>query len=227
MKYLICQSLDDDAVVFRAGPGVKNFVRERRRESCRERSMAGRRKHVFRKEKDGGEISTGRHPLTFQCNIQDPGNCYSNCVISDGPKVSDFIDLRIWKKKKVCCGTIFVNAEGEAILDPRFLTPCHGGGHASSQDPPPPNFSQTLMALETIVTEELEHVQGTNTDNQDAKVPDRKERKDSEKSCDSKVSSDQDEGFFDRSSSSPSFEDGLGPQAQAAASAGKLLQPTI
>ena len=83
------------------------------------------------------------------------------------------------------------------------------------------------MALETIVTEELEQVQATNTDNQDAKVPDRKERKDSEKSCDSKVSSDQDEGFFDRSSSSPSFEDGLGPQAQAAASAGKLLQPTI
>ena len=159
----------------------------------------------------------------------DPGNSYIKCVIfiSDGPKVSDFIDLRIWKKKKVCCGTIFVNAEGEAILDPRFLTPCHGGGHASSQDPPPPNFSQTLMAFETIVTEELEHVQATNTDNQDAKVPDRKERKDSEKSCDSKVSSDQDEGFFDRSSSSPSFEDGLGPQAQAAASAGKLLQPTI
>ena len=76
MKYLICQSLDNDAVMFRAGPGVKNFVRERRRESCRERGEASRRKHVFRKQEDGGEISAGKYPLTFRCDIQDPGNCY-------------------------------------------------------------------------------------------------------------------------------------------------------
>lgn len=35
----------------RAGPGVKNFVRERRRESCRERSLAYKRKHVFGRKK--------------------------------------------------------------------------------------------------------------------------------------------------------------------------------
>ena len=35
----------------RAGPGVKNLGRERRRESCRERSLAFKRKHVFRKHK--------------------------------------------------------------------------------------------------------------------------------------------------------------------------------
>ena len=35
----------------RAGPGVKNFVRERRRESCRERSLAYKRKHVFGRQK--------------------------------------------------------------------------------------------------------------------------------------------------------------------------------
>ena len=32
----------------RAGPGVKNFVRERRRESCRERSF--KKKHVYRRK---------------------------------------------------------------------------------------------------------------------------------------------------------------------------------
>ena len=32
----------------RAGPGVKNFVRERRRESCRERSF--KKKHVYKKK---------------------------------------------------------------------------------------------------------------------------------------------------------------------------------
>ena len=32
----------------RAGPGVKNFVRERRRESCRERSF--KKKHVYKRK---------------------------------------------------------------------------------------------------------------------------------------------------------------------------------
>ena len=35
---------------FRAGPGVKNFVRERRRESCRERGLASKRKSLFTKK---------------------------------------------------------------------------------------------------------------------------------------------------------------------------------
>ena len=41
-KYIFCN--------FRAGPGVKNFVRERRRESCRERGMASKRKSLFTKK---------------------------------------------------------------------------------------------------------------------------------------------------------------------------------
>ena len=39
----------------RAGPGVKNFVRERRRESCRERSF--KKKHVYRRKKKNTECS--------------------------------------------------------------------------------------------------------------------------------------------------------------------------
>ena len=48
-KYIsLCTSnLDHD---FRAGPGVKNFVRERRRESCRERGLASKRKSLFTKK---------------------------------------------------------------------------------------------------------------------------------------------------------------------------------
>ena len=42
----------------RAGPGVKNFVRERRRESCRERSLAYKRKHGNKKITDA-EDDTG------------------------------------------------------------------------------------------------------------------------------------------------------------------------
>jgi len=175
----------------RAGPGVKNFVRERRRESCRERGLASKRKSLFTKK------------------IRQ-----ENLV---GPKVSDFIDLRVWKQKKICCGTIFVNAAGEAILDPRFISkcPCHGQTQATPHKPQTEeNFKASLMSLENIVTKELENVQsGQNEEHSQMgegdnfKVPERKERKDSENSCDSKISNDQDEGFFDRSSSSPCFEE--------------------
>ena len=43
----------------RAGPGVKNFVRERRRESCRERSLAYKRKHLFNKNTQEDIIDQG------------------------------------------------------------------------------------------------------------------------------------------------------------------------
>ena len=116
--------------------------------------------------------------------------------------MSDFIDLRIWKKKKICCGTIFVNALGEAIVDPRFLSPCQRNSHKIVTNP--------LMSFENIVTKELEQVQQTqdcHENNDKFKLPDRKERKDSEKSFESKFSSDQDEGYCDRSSCSPCFEE--------------------
>ena len=137
---------------------------------------------------------------------------------SDGPKVSDFIDLKIWKKKKVCCGTIFVNAFGEAIVDPRFLTTGHNNT-VNIQE----TIQNPLMSFENIVKKELEEVQSAQTttlvtDTHNFKVPDRKERKDSEKSCDSKFSSDQDEGFFDRTSSSPCFEESNSQSSTASSS---------
>ena len=129
--------------------------------------------------------------------------------------MSDFIDLSVWKQKKICCGTIFVNSAGEAILDPRFISKCPCHGQTKTEPETESKFKASLMSLENIVTKELENVQSVqNTENSSQlgtgdnfKVPDRKERKDSEKSCDSKLSSDQDEGFFDRSSSSPCFEE--------------------
>ena len=44
----------------RAGPGVKNFVRERRRESCRERSF--KKKHVYRRKPASSETESDAEP---------------------------------------------------------------------------------------------------------------------------------------------------------------------
>lgn len=37
---------------------------------------------------------------------------------------SSFLDPSYWKKTKVCCGTIFVGAAGEVMIDARFWHPC-------------------------------------------------------------------------------------------------------
>ena len=176
----VSQSVLTKWLLLRAGPGVKNFVRERRRESCRERSLAYKRKHVGNKK-------------TVE-DQEDPTNSH--------PKVSEFIDLNFWKKKSVCCGTIFVNPFGEAILDPRFLKPCN-----NHQQNKPKTFSNPL-SYETNHNQEIDQVQEEEEDS--FKIPNRKERKDSE-SCDSKMSSasDQDEGFFDRSLSSPCSDENI------------------
>ena len=147
---------------------------------------------------------------------------------SDGPKVSDFIDLKIWKKKKVCCGTIFVNAFGEAIVDPRFLNSHHNNTENIQEA-----IGNPLMSFENIVKKELEEVQSAQntgtlvTDSHNFKVPDRKERKDSEKSCDSKFSSDQDEGFFDRTSSSPCFEESNSQSSTSSSSSTSMSSLTL
>ena len=156
---------------------MKNFVRERRRESCRERSLAYKRKHV-------GNKKTAEEQEEHS-----------------SPKVSDFIDLNFWKKKTVCCGTIFVNPFGEAILDPRFLKPCNN-------HQPNKTFSKPL-SYETNHNKESDPV--LQEEEKDSfKIANKKERKDSE-SCDSKMSSasDQDEGFFDRSLSSPCSDENI------------------
>ena len=144
-----------------------------------------------------------RKPHIFVCISKSPLYSVLYVISDDGPKVSDFIDLTIWKKKKVCCGIIFVNAFGEAIVDPRFFKPCHKKSENKE-------LTESLLSFESIIKEELESVQkshGKSQDCDDRKVPDRKERKDSEKSFESKFSSDHDEGFCDRSSCSPCFEE--------------------
>ena len=63
----------------RAGPGVKNFVRERRRESCRERSF--KKKHVY-KSKRAKQAAPVRQ--------RNPSNA--------SLAVSDFLDTTLWAK---------------------------------------------------------------------------------------------------------------------------------
>lgn len=52
-----------------------------------------------------------------------------------GIPVSDFIDMSVWKKVKVCCGTIFEGPCGAVMIDPRFMTPCSKRHRPSEMTP--------------------------------------------------------------------------------------------
>jgi len=40
------------------------------------------------------------------------------------PPISGFLDMKIWKRLKVCCGIVFVGPNNEIVKDPRFFKPC-------------------------------------------------------------------------------------------------------
>ena len=60
----------------RAGPGVKNFVRERRRESCRERSF--KKKHVYRRKPANSETESDAEQVVTAHKI--PGKASINII---------------------------------------------------------------------------------------------------------------------------------------------------
>lgn len=41
-------------------------------------------------------------------------------------ETSDFIDLKYWRKEKLCCGTIFRGVYGEIMVDLSLIKPCEG-----------------------------------------------------------------------------------------------------
>merc|ERR1712179_163511 len=60
--------------------------------------------------------------------------------------VSEFLDMNIWRRKKVCCGTIFMGPFGEVVIDPRFLNPCRSCKKPGDESNEP--SGPTLTALD-------------------------------------------------------------------------------
>jgi hypothetical protein len=119
-----------------------------------------KRKHVFRRQKreSGTSISSDEAALS-------DGGSVSQITSASGleadSRVSDFIDLSFWKRKEICCGTIFVGPSGEAIVDPRLLRSCP----RQHKPKPLPQLPYSIHTIETMIATEL-------------KLLDRKDRKD-------------------------------------------------
>jgi hypothetical protein len=174
----------------RAGPGVKNFVRERRRESCRERSF--KKKHVYRRKKKNTECSRVETSISEDSDNSLPTQCTNTTT---EPKVSDFIDLNVWKRKLVCCGTIFVGPYGEVMVDQRFLHKCLI--HAKPEPVPLPKMPDSLFTIEKIIESELRNFESSKA------VTERNlDTVESVKRA-SPGDPESDEGFYDKPSISP------------------------
>lgn len=198
----------------RAGPGVKNFVRERRRESCRERSF--KKKHVYKKKinNDSDTEVASPVPSTAVCvPVPDKDkDIKTECDMSD-PRVSDFIDLSIWTKKKICCGTIFVGPFGEAIVDPRFIRKCSDHQPKSvnqSKSVPLPKIESPLFTIEKIIESELKTFSDSSTRTSTSSEDDSSQvsvspigRHKETRSPIGQSDTDADEGFYDKPSISP------------------------
>ncbi|XP_040570426.1 SIN3-HDAC complex-associated factor [Lepeophtheirus salmonis] len=105
----------------------------------------------------------------------------------DSPSVSDFLDMSIWKRQSVCCGTIFRGPYGEVVIDPRFLNPCGTCKKKGTNEKSKKSSSDEEDVLDTDGSAD-ESISSSGS-GCDARSP---------KSC------DDDEGFFDKPASSSS-----------------------
>ena len=146
---------------------AQTFLQVRRRESCRERAL--KRKHVFRRQKrESSSISSDEAALSDHSGSQ----LTSASGLEADSRVSDFIDLSFWKRKEICCGTIFVGPSGklrftcfeyifliqlmsgEAIVDPRLLRACP----RQHKPQPLPELPYSIHTIETMIATELKVV---------------------------------------------------------------------
>jgi len=180
----------------RAGPGVKNFVRERRRESCRERSF--KKKHVYRRKRKNTDCSRIETSVSDDSDNSLPLQSTNQPT---EPKVSDFIDLNIWKRKLVCCGTIFVGPYGEVMVDPRFLHKCLL--HAKPKPKPVqlPKMPNSLFTIEKIIESELRNLESSNAVTESSLDMTESGKRASPSALPGDPESD--EGFYDKPSISP------------------------
>lgn len=134
----------------RAGPGAKNFVKQKKKEEKPEEFEKIRRKHVYRKKsRSTDEESTSRPqtPMSSYLSAADVGGAKAAKRIEDN-QVSDFFDSSYWNKELICCGVIFRGLLGEVMVDPRLYKRCPLTIHGRVKAEPPPLTVESLIESE-------------------------------------------------------------------------------
>ncbi|KAL1130897.1 hypothetical protein AAG570_012138 [Ranatra chinensis] len=128
----------------RAGPGTKSMTKFKsrnhnrpkpKRKSQDEESDEPLRKKKPRKHRESSPNNMSDEMQGEETDISPEGSrsptpsdeqdeVGPHKRLNSSPQVSSFVDLSIWKREKICCGTIFVGPRGAVIVDPRFVKPC-------------------------------------------------------------------------------------------------------
>ncbi|XP_034232880.1 SIN3-HDAC complex-associated factor [Thrips palmi] len=69
------------------------------------------------------------------------------------PQISGFLDMKIWKRIKICCGIIFQGPNGEIVKDPRFYKPCAATARVKEE----PQLITEEVVQEEIPMDIVEH----------------------------------------------------------------------
>jgi len=173
----------------RAGPGAKNFVKQKKKEEKPEEFEKIRRKHVYRKKsRSTDEESTSRPPtpMSSYLSVTDYGGAKATKRIDDN-QVSDFFDSFYWKQEATCCGVIYRGLMGEVMVDNRLYKRCPLTNHGRIIAEPTP------LTVESLIESELKKF----TENKSIE----KVVKDLDSDSDMRSSNaEHDEGFCDKAS---------------------------
>eukprot|EP00092_Neocalanus_flemingeri_P060586 GFUD01072649.1.p1 GENE.GFUD01072649.1~~GFUD01072649.1.p1 ORF type:complete len:267 (-),score=52.59 GFUD01072649.1:28-828(-) len=168
----------------RAGPGAKNFAKQKKTEEKSEEFEKIRRKHVYRKKSRSiiNESTSRTQASMSSClSAVDFGGAKS-AKRTEENQVSDFFDSSYWKQELICCGVIFRGLLREVMVDPRLYKRCSLTTHGPVIAEPPP-----LTVVESLIESELRKFTENNTE---VKVKD----------IDSDSDIRSDEGFCDKAS---------------------------
>lgn len=111
----------------RAGPGAKNFVKQKKKEEKPEEFEKIRKKHLYRKKSKSmdDESSSSSGPET---TVSPPSPDYQGASSAERRlqenSLSDFFDSTYWKKEEICCGVVFRGLLGEVMVDQRKYKRC-------------------------------------------------------------------------------------------------------
>ncbi|XP_018552718.1 SIN3-HDAC complex-associated factor [Lates calcarifer] len=109
----------------KAGSSMKATLRTKKmKKKLRPSEISRVQSELKRNNSDAHSTTSSASPAQSPSysNQSDEG---SDTELSPGPSPAfSFLDLKYWKRQKVCCGIVYKGRYGEVIIDPHLYKPC-------------------------------------------------------------------------------------------------------
>jgi len=198
----------------RAGPGAKNFVKQKKKDDNSEEFVKIRRKVLLKSgyNREISDIETGEDAGDCCTSSSEPMSTSSETSNDNAAaarlqqnQICDFFDSYYWKRDVTCCGPVFRGMMGEIMLDTRSWSRCpaHSSHSAHSavennNNKIENNSESDHMTVEGLIESELRKL--TSSTKSDAFVKETDSKMTDDVNVKLTPISDHDEGFCDKSS---------------------------